>query len=123
MRCALKVQQRLPVLDSDQPPDQAIRFRVGINIGDAIVDGTDLHGDRRGDVRDNSHHAERIAVEWPALQSLPEQRTCTMRKPSSPSRPGVVLLSRRCSTSWPSSRRAAVTNGDILAPLCLGAGT
>ncbi len=45
MRCALKVQQRVPVLDSDQPPDQAIRFRVGINIGDAIVDGTDLHGD------------------------------------------------------------------------------
>ena len=45
MRCAVKVQQRVPVLDSDQPPDQAIRFRVGINIGDAIVDGTDLHGD------------------------------------------------------------------------------
>ena len=45
MRCALKVQQRVPVLDSDQPPDQSIRFRVGINIGDAIADGTDLHGD------------------------------------------------------------------------------
>ena len=29
----------------DQPPDRAIRFRVGINIGDAIADGTDLHGD------------------------------------------------------------------------------
>ena len=25
--------------------DRAIRFRVGINIGDAIADGTDLHGD------------------------------------------------------------------------------
>ena len=45
MRCAVKVQQRVPVLDGDQPPDQAIRFRVGINIGDAIADGTDLHGD------------------------------------------------------------------------------
>lgn len=29
----------------DQPPDRAIRFRIGINIGDAIADGTDLHGD------------------------------------------------------------------------------
>jgi adenylate cyclase len=28
-----------------QPPDRAIRFRVGINLGDAIPDGTDLHGD------------------------------------------------------------------------------
>ena len=45
MRCAVKVQQRVPVLDGDQPPDRAIRFRVGINIGDAIADGTDLHGD------------------------------------------------------------------------------
>jgi adenylate cyclase len=45
MRCAVKVQQRVPVLDGDQPPDRAIRFRVGIDIGDAIADGTDLHGD------------------------------------------------------------------------------
>jgi len=45
MRCALKVQQRVPVLDSDQPTDQSIRFRIGIDIGDAIADGTDLHGD------------------------------------------------------------------------------
>jgi pimeloyl-ACP methyl ester carboxylesterase len=35
----------VPDYDSDQPPDRAIRFRIGINIGDAIADGTDLHGD------------------------------------------------------------------------------
>ena len=45
VRCALKVQEQLPILDGDQPPDRAIRFRIGINIGDAIADGTDLHGD------------------------------------------------------------------------------
>ena len=45
VRCAVKVQQQVPILDRDQPPDRAIRFRVGINIGDAIADGTDLHGD------------------------------------------------------------------------------
>src|SRR5262245_34244604 len=45
MRCAVKVQQRVPALDGDQPPGRAIRFRVGIDIGDAIADGTDLHGD------------------------------------------------------------------------------
>ena len=27
------------------PADRAIRFRIGIDIGDAIADGTDLHGD------------------------------------------------------------------------------
>jgi adenylate cyclase len=45
VRCAVKVQQQVPAYDGDQPPDRAIRFRAGINLGDAIVDGTDLHGD------------------------------------------------------------------------------
>jgi adenylate cyclase len=45
VRCAVKVQEHVPIADGDQPPDRAIRFRVGINIGDAIPDGTDLHGD------------------------------------------------------------------------------
>ena len=38
VRCAVKVQQQVPIHDGDQPPDRAIRFRVGINIGDAIAD-------------------------------------------------------------------------------------
>ena len=45
VRCAVKVQQQVPVLDTNQAPDRAIRFRIGVNLGDAIPDGTDLHGD------------------------------------------------------------------------------
>jgi TolB-like protein/class 3 adenylate cyclase len=45
VRCAVKVQQQVPIHDADQPPDRAIRFRVGIEIGDTIPDGTDLHGE------------------------------------------------------------------------------
>ena len=45
MRCAVKVQQQVAAHDGDHPPDRTIRFRVGINIGDAIPDGTDLHGE------------------------------------------------------------------------------
>src|SRR6202162_4023737 len=45
LRCAVKVQQQVPVYDGDQPADRAIRFRVGIHVGDAIADGTDVHGD------------------------------------------------------------------------------
>src|SRR3954463_4083848 len=29
VRCAVKVQKEVPVLDADQPPDQVIRFRIG----------------------------------------------------------------------------------------------
>ena len=45
VRCAIKVQQQVPIHDGDQPADRAIRFRVGIHVGDAIADGTDVHGD------------------------------------------------------------------------------
>jgi len=45
VRCAVKVQEQIPIFDGDQPTGRAIRYRVGINIGDAIPDGTDLHGD------------------------------------------------------------------------------
>jgi len=45
VRCAVKVQRQVPKLDGDCQPDRAIRFRMGIEIGDAIPDGTDLHGD------------------------------------------------------------------------------
>jgi adenylate cyclase len=45
VRCAVQVQQHVPVCDGDQPPDRTIRFRVGINVGDVIPDGLDVHGD------------------------------------------------------------------------------
>jgi TolB-like protein/class 3 adenylate cyclase len=44
VRCAIKVQQQVPDHDGDQPTDRAIRFRVGINVGDVIPDGADVHG-------------------------------------------------------------------------------
>ena len=45
VRCAVKVQQQVPIRDGNQPLDRAIRFRVGINVGDVIPDGPDVHGD------------------------------------------------------------------------------
>ena len=45
VRCAVRVQQQVPIYDGDQPADRRIRFRIGINIGDVIPHGTDLHGD------------------------------------------------------------------------------
>jgi adenylate cyclase len=45
VRCAIKVQQQVPIRDRSPSPEHAILSRMGINIGDAIADGTDLHGD------------------------------------------------------------------------------
>ena len=44
VRCAMKVQQEVPIYDGDEVLDRHIRFRIGINIGDVIAEGADLHG-------------------------------------------------------------------------------
>jgi adenylate cyclase len=45
VRCAVNMQRQVPACDGDQPPERAMRFRVGINVGDVIPDGDDVHGD------------------------------------------------------------------------------
>jgi adenylate cyclase len=45
VRCGIKLQREIPLHDGDQPPDRRIRFRIGINIGDVIANGSDVYGD------------------------------------------------------------------------------
>jgi len=43
--CAIKIQLELQALESGQPEDQTLRLRIGVNVGDIIVEGDDIHGD------------------------------------------------------------------------------
>ena len=45
LRCALDVQRGMDGRNADVPADQRIEFRVGINVGDVVVEGEDLLGD------------------------------------------------------------------------------
>ncbi|MGE5201631.1 MAG: adenylate/guanylate cyclase domain-containing protein, partial [Acidobacteriota bacterium] len=45
VRCAVQVQQGMEKRNADIPADKQIRFRIGINVGDIIIDGDDIHGD------------------------------------------------------------------------------
>jgi adenylate cyclase len=45
VHCALEIQSRVGALDTERPLDSRIRFRIGINVGDVIVDGEDIYGD------------------------------------------------------------------------------
>ena len=42
--CAVAVQRRVAEADDD-PEDRRIAFRIGVNLGDVIVDGDDIYGD------------------------------------------------------------------------------
>ncbi|QRM55924.1 rhodanese-like domain-containing protein [Sinorhizobium sp. BG8] len=43
--CAVAVQKEVIARQADVPPDRRIHFRMGINLGDVVVDGDDLLGD------------------------------------------------------------------------------
>src|SRR5690348_4209546 len=45
VRCAVEVQREMAERNVDLPPDRRIEFRMGINLGDIIKDGRDIHGD------------------------------------------------------------------------------
>jgi adenylate cyclase len=43
--CAIEVQKQLRERNAGSPEDSWIQFRIGINVGDIIVDGDDIYGD------------------------------------------------------------------------------
>jgi TolB-like protein/class 3 adenylate cyclase len=44
-RCAVEVQRAMAAHNSGQPPDVKIEFRIGLHVGDVIVDENDIFGD------------------------------------------------------------------------------
>lgn len=45
LRCAVDVQQQKAEHNGTAAPEQRLEFRIGINLGDIIVEGEDIHGD------------------------------------------------------------------------------
>jgi adenylate cyclase len=45
VQCAVEIQQEVSNQDSDPPDAHRMRFRIGINLGDVMVDGSDIYGD------------------------------------------------------------------------------
>src|SRR5215475_5556066 len=43
--CSIEVQQGMRERNTDIPPEKRIEFRIGINLGDVIIEGRDLYGD------------------------------------------------------------------------------
>jgi len=45
LRCAVEVQRGMPGCDAEVDPEKRIAFRIGINVGDIVVEGGDIYGD------------------------------------------------------------------------------
>ena len=45
VQCAVEIQQEISNQESNPPDAQRMRFRIGINLGDVMVEGSDIYGD------------------------------------------------------------------------------
>jgi class 3 adenylate cyclase/TolB-like protein/tetratricopeptide (TPR) repeat protein len=45
VRCAVDIQRNMAERNEAVPPERRIQFRIGINVGDIIGDGSDIYGD------------------------------------------------------------------------------
>ncbi|MCA1443730.1 tetratricopeptide repeat protein [Ensifer sp. IC4062] len=45
VRCAVEIQQALAECNEELPADKRLEFRIGVNLGDVIVEGQDIYGD------------------------------------------------------------------------------
>jgi len=45
LRCAVEMQREMTGRSAGMPPDNRIEFRIGINVGDIVVQDGDIFGD------------------------------------------------------------------------------
>ena len=45
VKCAIALQQAMADRDDEAPPEARIQYRIGINLGDIVIDGGDILGD------------------------------------------------------------------------------
>src|SRR5438105_15133786 len=45
VRCAVEIQRGMVDRNAEVPEDKRITFRIGVNLGDVIIDGDDIYGD------------------------------------------------------------------------------
>ncbi|MEI3856250.1 MULTISPECIES: adenylate/guanylate cyclase domain-containing protein [unclassified Ensifer] len=45
VRCAVEIQQAMAECNEELPADKQLEFRIGVNLGDVIVEGQDIYGD------------------------------------------------------------------------------
>ncbi len=45
VQCAVEIQQEISNQESDPPDAPRMQFRIGINLGDVMVEGSDIYGD------------------------------------------------------------------------------
>ena len=106
VQCAVETQQELSGHDRDLPEARRMRFRIGINLGDVMVEGADIYGDGvniaarlqeraepggiliSGPVYDQVHSKLSVGFELPRLAAGEERRDARDELSREPGRRG-----------------------------------
>ncbi len=94
VQCAVDIQQDMASREADLPAERRIRLRVGVNLGDIIVEGSDIYGDgvnvaarleglaEPGGICISGKVYEEVGSKLPtAFEDLGEQEVKNIRKP------------------------------------------
>ena len=121
VECAVEIQRNLPERERTLPEDQRIRYRIGINLGDIVIDGDDIYGNG---VRVDAPHphghvgahqepgrSRRYLCFWQSLRSsregcwcwvfLPRSAELQEYRPSGECLQSAARSHRRRSDRWP----------------------
>jgi adenylate cyclase len=111
VECAVAVQQAIAHENASRPPEEQMRFRIGVHVGDVIVEGSNLYGDsvniaarlealaEPGGVCLSGAARDQIGSKLPVgFTTLGEQRVKNIAEPvrafKLEGRPGLTIASR-----------------------------
>ncbi|MCH9051598.1 MAG: adenylate/guanylate cyclase domain-containing protein, partial [Proteobacteria bacterium] len=130
VRAAISIQEELRVRNTQLPEDRQMRFRIGINLGDVIVDGDDIYGDgvniaarleglaEPGGicVSDMVYQSVEAKLDL-AFEDLGAQSVKNIAKPVRAYRVVIEPSAGDVTTPWPRPRRSPVTDKPSIAVL------
>ncbi len=125
VQCAIEVQQRVARRNTDLPPGRWIEFRIGINLGDVIVENDDIFGDgvnvaarlqqlaRPGDICVSAAVRDQIAERFEiAFEDLGQQHVKNIVRPIPTFR--VVLDKAHAASAPPVGERGAALKPSLV---------
>jgi adenylate cyclase len=128
LRCAVEIQQEKEKRNAIAPSEQRLDFRIGVNLGDIIIEGEDIHGDgvniahriqalaEPGGVAISATAYDHVKAKVPVgYASLGEQKVKSIAEPIrvyrvvlDPAAAGKTIRARRKLRSWRVPAAAAV---------------
>jgi len=106
VECAVVVQEKLGAANAGVPEDEALRFRIGVHVGDVMVRGGDLLGDGVNVAAESSRLLSRAGYGCPAGPTSKSRASSAWGSRTGASSRSRTSLARFGSMRWPVLRRA-----------------